>query len=62
MTDATTRQKTRRDRVRQEGLVDVRFELPQGLHAQLKALADENGTTMKREMINALSSYLEAAK
>lgn len=52
------RQKSRRDRLRKEGLVGIRIDVNPELRASLKIIAAKNGSTMKEEVIVALNKHI----
>ena len=56
MTDAA-RQKTRREKVKKEGLVDIRIEVPSYIRETLKEKAASKGKTLKQYLADVCAYY-----
>lgn len=61
MTSAA-RQASRRQRLRQEGMVDIRVEVEPTLRDALRYIAARKGGTMKSEIITALQNHVVGSK
>jgi hypothetical protein len=59
VTDAK-RQQARRLRLKEEGLVDIRVEIPQALRDDLKAVAERQETTMKELIVGSIQAFVKA--
>lgn len=55
---AASRQENYRKRVKQQGMVDVRLELPELTRDKMKALAASKKRTMKAEIREAIEKHL----
>jgi predicted DNA-binding protein len=54
------RQAVRRTKLKKQGFVDVRLEVPEEIRDRLRRLSETNGTTMKREIQIAVEKHLNA--
>lgn len=53
-----SRQKNLRDRRKEEGLVDVRLDMPSELRDRLRGFAGHHNQSMKSVIIKALEKYI----
>jgi predicted DNA-binding protein len=54
----TTRQSNYRKRIKQQGMVDVRLELPEILRDKVRAIAVSRNRTMKAEIREAIEKHI----